>query len=130
MNAVTHFMLCAVWLGMLGGVVSGAVIGLFFAREDWMGGYGGWRRRLTRLGHISFFGLAFVNLAFAVTNHIAGLPAGLGKIAAAGFVTGAITMPLFCFLSAWRMPFRHGFAIPVCGVLTGVLCTLTALCKT
>lgn len=42
------------WLGMLAGVLSGALVGLFFYRDDWMGGYDSWRRRLTRLGHISF----------------------------------------------------------------------------
>jgi hypothetical protein len=51
------------WVGMLGGVISGTLIGLFFKREDWMGGYGWFRRRLTRLGHISFFGLGFLNIS-------------------------------------------------------------------
>ena len=64
-DIITSTMLKLAWTGMLLGVVSGAVIGLCFAREDWMGGYSGWRRRLTRLGHISFFGLGFVNFFFA-----------------------------------------------------------------
>ena len=42
-------MIEAGWLGMFLGVVSGAVIGMFFHREDWMGGYDSYRRRLTRL---------------------------------------------------------------------------------
>ena len=33
-------------------------------REDWLGGYGSFKRRLYRLAHISFFGLAIVNLMF------------------------------------------------------------------
>lgn len=117
-------MLKAVWLGMLLGVVSGAVIGLFFHREDWMGGYGSFRRRLTRLGHISFFGLAFVNLGFAFTQHALKLTEPHAGIALWGFLIGAATMPVVCFLSAWRKPFRHLFPIPVLGVLTGVVCTL------
>jgi hypothetical protein len=59
--------LIAGWLGMLAGVLSGAVLGLFFHREDWMGGYGSYRRRLARLGHIAFFGLGFLNLIFAAS---------------------------------------------------------------
>ena len=55
------------WLGMLAGVLSGAIFGLMFHRDDWMGGYASYRRRLTRLGHISFFGLGFLNLIFAAT---------------------------------------------------------------
>ena len=31
-----------------------------------MGGYGSFRRRLTRLGHIAFFGLGFVNLFYGL----------------------------------------------------------------
>jgi len=117
-------MLKAVWWGMLLGVASGAVIGLFFHREDWMGGYGSFRRRLTRLGHISFFGLAFVNLGFAFTQHAIKLMPSHAQIAAWGFLIGAVMMPAVCFLSAWRKPFRCLFFIPVLGVLAGVVCTL------
>lgn len=112
------------WLGMLLGVVSGAVIGLFFHREDWMGGYASYRRRLTRLGHISFFGLALVNFCFAFTQSVTPLAAPWSVIALWSFITGAATMPTVCFLSAWRKPFRHLFFIPVGGVLVGVLCEL------
>jgi hypothetical protein len=120
---VTHT-LTAVWAGMLLGVVSGAVIGLFFHREDWMGGYGSFRRRLARLGHISFFGLALVNATFALTQHLTPLPASYAVTALWGFMIGAATMPTVCFLTAWRKPFRHLFFIPVGGVLIGIICVL------
>ena len=123
-DPVVLLTLKAVWCGMLLGVVSGAVIGLFFHREDWMGGYGSYRRRLTRLGHISFFGLAFVNLGFAFTQHVVHLGAAHAQVAMWGFLIGAAMMPTVCFLSAWRKPFRHLFFIPVLGVLTGVVGTL------
>src|SRR4051812_205671 len=48
--------IAAAWIGILCGVLGGAVVGLFFHRDEWLGGYGSWRRRLARLGHISFFG--------------------------------------------------------------------------
>lgn len=101
-----HYSLIAVWVGILLGLVSGAVIGLGFHRDDWLGGYGSWRRRMLRLGHISFFGVAMLNLAF----HLTGLP-----LAAAGwlFIAGAVLMPTVCFLSAWRKPWRHAFVLPV-----------------
>ena len=89
-----------------------------------MGGYGSFRRRLTRLGHISFFGLAFVNLGFAFTQHVVQLSAVYAQVAMWGFLIGAAMMPTVCFLSAWRKPFRHLFFIPVLGVLTGVVGTL------
>lgn len=124
---LTHLMLQAVWSGMALGIVSGAVIGLFFHREDWMGGYGSFRRRLARLGHISFFGLAFVNLGFAFTLQSVGVGESYATIAGWGFLVGAATMPTICFLSAWRKDFRHLFFIPVLGVLTGVVCTLVGM---
>ncbi len=119
-------MLTAGWTGMLLGVVSGAIIGLFFHREDWMGGYGSYRRRLTRLGHISFFGLALVNFCFAFSETVQAVRPMWNEVAVYGFLIGAATMPACCFLSAWRKPFRHLFFIPVCSVLTGILCALFA----
>ncbi len=112
------------WIGMFLGVVSGALIGLFFHREEWMGGYNSYRRRLTRLGHISFFGLGFVNFFFAISHHVAGITTQFAFLAAIAFTAGAITMPTCCFLSAWRKPFRHFFFIPVSGVSAGIILTL------
>lgn len=116
--------LAAGWLGMLAGVLSGAIVGLFFYRDEWMGGYDSWRRRLTRLGHISFFGLGFLNLIFAATAAQLALNRASQAVASWGFIAGAITMPACCFLSAWRKPFRHLFPIPVAAVATGVVAIL------
>ena len=48
--------LYAAWIGFVLGALSGALLGLFFHDERFMGGYGSWQRRMTRLGHISFSG--------------------------------------------------------------------------
>jgi hypothetical protein len=112
------------WIGMLAGVLSGAFAGLLFHREDWMGGYSSYRRRLARLGHISFFGLGFLNLLFAATAPQIPLRIGYLRIASCGFIIGAITMPICCFLSAWRKPFRHLFPIPVVAVTGAILAML------
>ena len=112
------------WLGMLAGVLSGACIGLFFHQDEWMGGYASYRRRLTRLGHISFFGLGFVNLIFAATASQLFLTHTYSAVASDALIVGAITMPACCFLSAWRKPFRHLFPIPVLAVTVGILAIL------
>lgn len=112
------------WLGMLAGVLSGAIVGIFFHRDDWMGGYGSYRRRLTRLGHISFFGLGFLNLLFAATCSQLSLRGSSLSIASSALIAGAIAMPVCCFLTAWRKPFRHLFPIPVVAVTTGILAIL------
>jgi len=112
------------WLGMLAGVLSGAVAGLFFHRDDWMGGYGSYPRRLMRLGHISFFGIGFLNLFFAVTAEPLGLRGFCLHYASWALMVGAVTMPACCFLSAWRKPMRHLFPIPVLAIVTGIAAIL------
>jgi hypothetical protein len=106
----------AAWLAILTGLITGTVIGLFFHDPDWMGGYGSWRRRMIRLGHISFFGTGFLNLAFVLSAehlHLSEPP----PVASAGFLLGAISMPLVCFLSAWRLSFRRLFFLPVASLI-------------
>lgn len=112
------------WMAMLGGVLSGAVVGLFFHREDWMGGYGSYRRRLMRLGHIAFFGLGFLNLIFAATSAELSLRGAYLATASVALMIGAITMPVCCFLSAWHKPLRHLFPVPVLAVTTGIFSIL------
>ena len=113
------------WLGMLGGVLSGAVIGLFFHQEEWMGVRGSYRRSDRRgWGTSRFFGLGFLNLIFAATSAQLLLQGRWLATASWGLIVGAITMPICCFLSAWRKPWRHLFPVPVLAVTTGILAIL------
>lgn len=89
-----------------------------------MGGYTSYRRRLVRLGHVSFFGLGFVNLMFAATAPALSLTRASLKIASVSLITGMVTMPVCCFLSAWRKPLRHLFPIPVLATIMGVVAIL------
>lgn len=106
---------------MVAGVLSGSAIGLFFHDDRWMGGYGSFRRRMLRLGHISFFGLGILNVLYATSLHAYPASPAYARIASAGFVVGALSMPTCCFLTAWRASFRHLFPIPVVSVLVGVV---------
>lgn len=116
---LNHINLWMAWIGILLGLLSGALIGLFFHRDEWLGGYGSWRRRLLRLGHISFFGIAFLNLAFANTVSLMG--AATPAFAAWSLVAGAVLMPAICFLAAWRPSFRHLFFLPVVTLISGAV---------
>jgi hypothetical protein len=111
--------LVAGWIGILCGMVSGAVHGLWFHRVEWLGGYAAWPRRLTRLGHISFFGLAFINLAFAWSLPPGALASEVGCYAAWALVIGALTMPLCCYLAAFVPVCRHLFCVPVVSLVSG-----------
>jgi energy-converting hydrogenase Eha subunit A len=112
------------WIAMLLGVLAGAWLGLFFHIEDWAGGYASYRRRMLRLAHIAFFGLGFINLLYALSLERIALPTLNARIASVGFVVGVISMPLVCYLSAWRKSYRHLFPIPVIAVGAAILAVL------
>ena len=124
------FHLVTGWVAILLGAVSGAAMGLFFHKDTWAGGYASFRRRMLRLGHISFFGIGFLNLLLGLTLFQISLPETYLRIASIGFVTAVITMPACCYLSAWRKPMRHLFPIPVIAVLAGTLSLLAGWATT
>jgi hypothetical protein len=117
MNAVVA------WGAMLTGATSGAALGLRFHREQWLGGYDSWKRRMLRLGHIAFFGVAFLNLALAVSASSLHWPIGTSASVALAAANGL--MPAACFLAAWRKPLRHLVVLPaglILFALADVLC--------
>jgi hypothetical protein len=120
--------LLAAWVGMLLGFLSGLALGLFFHREDWLGGYGSFTRRMYRLAHISLFGLGAVNFFFYFTARA--LPAGtLLSLASSAFIAGAITMPICCLLMAHFPNTRSLFALPVVSLVAGGALTVVEVAK-
>jgi hypothetical protein len=113
----------AAWGGFLLGCVAGAVSGLFFHGEGWLGGYSSWQRRMIRLAHIAFFGIGFLNLGFVLTARALGLESAL-RVPSALLILGAVTMPLVCYLSAWKAFFRHLFFIPALSVTFSIAACL------
>jgi len=110
----------AAWIGIALGFISGAIIGLFFYKDQWMGGYNSWQRRLVRLGHISFFGIAFINFMYVISNSYLKIEEQFPIISIL-LIIASITMPLVCFLSAYKMNFRQLFFIPATSLITGSL---------
>ncbi len=125
--AVPHINLAAAWCGILLGILSGMILGLGFLREDFLGGYGSARRRLYRLAHISFFGLAFINFAFWLTVKLESLPVAGITTASIAMIIGAVTMPATCLLTAHWKAGRHLFAVPVLSLFYGAAVTLIQL---
>lgn len=109
----------AAWIAFLLGSLAGVLTGLFFHREDWLGGYGSWPRRMLRLGHISFFGLGLLNLALVSTVRLRGMESGI-TLPSVLLILGTFTMPAVCYLSAMRPAFRHLFALPALSVTAAV----------
>ena len=112
------------WSLVLGAFLTGALIGLAFHREDFLGGYGSFPRRLLRLGHIALAALGMMNVLFSLSPWP---PPGswTARAAAICFVAGGVAMPAACFLTAWREGFRHVFAVPVLALVLAVVFTLT-----
>ncbi|MEM7516907.1 MAG: hypothetical protein AAF368_08290, partial [Planctomycetota bacterium] len=105
------------WALILAGFLSGALLGLGFHRADFLGGYGSLRRRMLRLGHIACVALGGMNLAYAIS------PVGeaFSALGSSAFFVGSITMPLVCWLTAWKQPWRHAFPVPVVALAIGAL---------
>ena len=116
------------WLWFLTGMIVGTILGIFFHKPDWLGGYNTWPRRMIRLGHIAFLGTGFLNLAFALSlPHLTTEtnPRSL-EVASLLFIIGGAAMPTVCFLAAWKKPFRHLFFIPAGSLITAATITTLA----
>ena len=117
--------LALAWLWCVLGFAGGGIMGMRFQNEHWLGGYSSFPRRLYRLGHISFFGLALMNLLFFFTVCAVGKPGESWALPSGGFLIGAVTMPVCCFLMAHRPTLRplFLFALPVGSLLLAGLAT-------
>jgi hypothetical protein len=111
------------WVSILTAFVTGAILGLFFYRDDFLGGYASFRRRIVRLGHIALAALGMINILFSISP-MASEPSPQKSIAAVGFIVGGVAMPAVCFLTAWRVGFRYLFFIPVTALIIAVAQTL------
>jgi hypothetical protein len=111
------------WGLILVGFLTGAGLGLSFHRDDFLGGYGSFRRRVLRLGHIACIALGMLNLLYALAVQ----PAAAGpaaRLASVAWVVGGVAMPVTCFLTGWRTAFRRCFPVPVIALLVAVTATL------
>lgn len=119
-----HANLVVAWGLILAGFLGGLLLGSGFHREEWLGGYTSLRRRLYRLGHISFFGLAILNLLFYFTVRAVPLSGRAVGIASWAFIVGAVSMPLCCLVMAHRPRLQMLFAVPVVSLLLAGSLTL------
>jgi hypothetical protein len=108
------------WSMILAAFVSGAGLGLAFHRDDFLGGYGSFRRRVLRLGHIALAALGVINVLFSVSVPVA-THSIRGPIAGIALVVGGLSMPAVCFLTAWRVGCRRLFFVPVVALIVAVI---------
>jgi hypothetical protein len=101
------------WSLILTGFAGGVALGLFFHRPDFLGGYGSFRRRMLRLGHIACAALGMLNLIVSLSPQSSPL-----------LVAGGAMMPTVCFLTAWKEKCRHLFFLPVITLVAAVVLIL------
>lgn len=115
------------WACILAGMITGALGGLRFQREDWLGGYGSHPRRLLRLGHVALIALGMLNILFVLALERLELGETALLLAGFGLAVGAVTMPLCCLLAALGRRSPLLFTVPVTALLTGVVTTFWGL---
>jgi len=117
MYGIEKINLIAAWCSILFGLTGGLAQGMFFHNENWLGGYGSWKRRLMRLGHISFFGLAFLNLAFVQFVSYFNYRGDDLQLMSTLYLVGLVSMPTVCYACAFMQPLRWFFAIPIISLI-------------
>ena len=123
-QGVAQLNLTLAWIWIVLGTILGMILGSFFHREEFLNGYGSFGRRLYRLAHVAFFGLAILNILFVFTARVLPTPTAWVAVASWSFVAGAFSMPTCCILVAHQPHLRNLFAIPVGSVLLGSFLTL------
>jgi hypothetical protein len=111
------------------GFGGGFVFGLFFHRDDWLGGYASFKRRLYRLAHLATLALAMINILFYLTVQRLPYPNPAIDIASWGFILGAVTMPIACLITAHRVDARAVFLIPVVNLVGAAIITFLEVAK-
>lgn len=111
-NTNYHLLICWIWIG--GGIVSGMIMGLYFSDPNWLGGYSSVPRRMIRLGHISFFGMAMLNFFYFMSaSHLK--DSDLLAVGGIALIIASLSMPSACFFCASTGLKRSPFYLPVLG---------------
>lgn len=112
------------WILILLGFLTGAGLGLGFDKDQFLGGYGSFKRRMLRLGHIALVALGMINIVFGLSVSHLGLGEVWVMVAAAAWIVGGVAMPTCCALAAFDQRKTILFPLPVVALVTA--CTITA----
>jgi hypothetical protein len=117
------------WISVLGGLGMGLYMGLKFQREDWLGGYGSFPRRMVRLAHVALVALGILNIQFAQSLPRMHAGATAVAIASFAFMAAAVLMPACCLWMAVRRRHFEIFAAPITCLAAGLLLTIGGLIR-
>lgn len=126
LDALGHSNRLVAWTGFGLGVISGALMGLwaFDGPLDppvWIGDYENTPRRLMRLGHISFFGIGYLNLFLARELPGFDLEHRTKALASRCMNVANTLLPLLLFAAAAYGPLKYLLPFPVIAALTALV---------
>ncbi len=104
-------------IGLPIGLVTGLALGLVAQRDGGWGGYGSFRRRAARLGHISCVMLPLLAGFYALSLRPDPIDTAAGRWGARLWIAGGVTLPLALFAAAWRPALRVAMPVPALTVL-------------
>lgn len=105
----------------------GLVMGVKFQREEWLGGYGAFPRRMVRLAHVALVALGMLNIQFEQSAARLHLDPRLESVASLAFIAAAVLMPVCCLWMAARRQHFEIFAAPIVCLATGLILTVGGL---
>jgi ethanolamine transporter EutH len=117
------------WVWVFAALALGVVMGLKFQREDWMGGYSAFPRRMVRLAHVALAALGMLNILFAQGAARLRLDASLLRAASISFIAAAVLMPAACLWLAARRRYFGVFALPIACLAAGLILTIGGLLR-
>ncbi len=117
------------WISVLMGLGIGSYMGAKFQREDWLGGYGAFPRRMVRLAHIALVALGMLNIQFGQGVSRLRLSPALATAASVTFIAAAVLMPTCCLWIAARPRRFEIFVAPIACLATGLILTIGGLLR-
>ncbi len=110
------------WCSFVLGISTGLILGLWsfdgpFPTPEWLGEYDSVSRRMTRLGHIAYFGLGFLTLLISWELPKLTLESREKMIAAKAMIFGNMALPLTLFAASIYHPLKYLMPIPALFVL-------------
>ena len=117
------------WGAVMASLAMGLYMGLKFQREDWLGGYGSFPRRMVRLAHIALAAIGILNIQFAYALPRLRLNPALAETASLALMAAAVLMPACCLWMAWRRSHYAIFAAPFLCLVMGVGLTMGGLIR-
>ena len=111
------------WCSILGGALSGAVMGLWsfngpFPTPEWIGDYDSLPRRFLRLAHVAMFALGLLHMLVARQIASAPIRPNIDRLGFNAMAAGNVLMPTILIAAAVWEPLKYLTPIPTMALTT------------